>query len=129
MSRQIELPISPKQKFKRRKKMVLHIGVLHRSHYSVGSIEDLLKSYKIKVRVTRCGLSGFCRFIVDAGYTTGEDERSIAGKKYSQIATLEVLTYRPILVVRLIRSCGVEFTDEIIGEHCHIANLFSVCGN
>ena len=76
----------------RKQRVILQIGTKKYCdrEYTVAQIEDLLNSIGIKCRVTNCMLSGFSRFVVDYGYLEGEDLRSIAGKKYNQVATLEI---------------------------------------
>lgn len=119
MSRQIQL-FAQAPKRTRRKRVSFRIGVLHESRFSVAGIERILKDYGMKVKVLRCGLSGFSRFIVDAGYANGEDLLSLAGYRYGQVATLEVYTCSPQKARNIIRACGVEFEDEILGENIHL---------
>lgn len=99
---------------KRRTRFRFTIGTkkLSDKEYTIADIQDWFKKFGVKVKVLSCSLTGFQSFTRTSGFIKHESLGSTLGRKYSQVAGIEVLAYDKELIEVLLRGLNAEILEE-----------------
>lgn len=80
--------------------------------YTIADIEKWFERLGMDVKVLSCSLTGFISFATKEGYIKSESLGSTLGRKYSQVAGVEILAYDKELIKILLRGLNAEILEE-----------------